>query len=199
MSTRTAVIETGIAGTLGFGKMGQTSQLTEYPSVFGEGSGDSYERIVTIAGGQAFVSWHATNDEGGRQEKETLQEETNAFDVDRLSEELRETYTRFGWGRIEVRTPDIHKNELTVVMRDSPGVKCLSEKGPACWHVRASIEVIVSNVLGVQAEAFEVACEATNRRFCEFKVRWTLPNIVSQEPRGPRGLARLFHNGKYAY
>jgi predicted hydrocarbon binding protein len=151
-----------------------------------------YEREVVISGKEAFVVWHGAAKVAGQDFEETLEETVETLDVDRLAEELRETYSRFGWGRIEVRTHNVHKNEVTMIMRDSPLVGGAKSKGPVCWHVRASIEVIVSNILAVQATAFEVACETANRKYCEFKVSWVLPQPSIIESPGRRGLRGFF-------
>jgi predicted hydrocarbon binding protein len=151
-----------------------------------------YEREVVISGKEAFVVWHGVAEIAGKAGGEKLAEAVETLDVDRLAEELRETYSRFGWGRIEVRTHNVHKNELTMIMRDSPLVGGVKSKGPVCWHVRASIEVIVSNILAVQATAFEVACETANRKYCEFRVSWELPQPSIVESQGRRGLRGFF-------
>jgi len=151
-----------------------------------------YEREVVISGKEAFVVWHGVSEIAGKARGEKLAEAADTLDVDRLAEELRETYSRFGWGTIEVRTHNVHKNELTMIMRDSPTVEGVKSKGPVCWHVRASIEVIVSNILAVQATAFEVACETANRKYCEFKVTWKVPQPSFIESPGRRGLRGFF-------
>jgi predicted hydrocarbon binding protein len=151
-----------------------------------------YEREVVISGKEAFVVWHGAAEIAGKAGGQKLAEAVDTLDVDRLAEELRETYSRFGWGSIEVRTSNIHKNQLTMIMRDSPMVEGVKSKGPVCWHVRASIEVIVSNILAVEATAFEVACETVNRNYCEFKVTWELPRSSIVESQGRRGLRGFF-------
>jgi predicted hydrocarbon binding protein len=170
----------------------RTTVIGEYPTIGGERLGDSYQRQVVISGKEAFVVWHGYAKIAEKTEEEDFAQAANALDVDRLAEELRATYSRFGWGRIEIRTSNIHKNELTVIMRDSPMVRGVKSEGPVCWHVRASIEVIVSNILAVQATAIEVACETVNRNYCEFKVSWELPEMAIGETQGRRGLRGFF-------
>jgi predicted hydrocarbon binding protein len=170
----------------------KTIVLLQDQTAASEGRCYPYEREVVISGKEAFVVWRGAFENAGMVAEEKLGEKSDTLDVDRLAEELRETYSRFGWGSIEVRTHNIHKNELTMIMRDSPMVKGAKSKGPVCWHVRASIEVIVSNILAVQASAFEVACETVNRSYCEFKVSWELPQPPIIESPGRRGLRGFF-------
>jgi len=169
----------------------KTSVVDQYPATAGEGFGNDHEREVAIAGKEALVVWHGAATIVRESGDEKLAEVALALDADRLAEELRETYGRFGWGTIEVCNLDVQGNELTVVMRDSPIFGGASNGGPVCWHVRASIEVIVSAILAVKATAFEVACEAVNRDYCEFRVSWDLPQPSSEETRG-RGARGVF-------
>jgi predicted hydrocarbon binding protein len=158
----------------------------------GEELDHPYESEVMISGNEAFVVWQRPSEMAGKSGEESPAETAGISDFDRLTQDLRETYSRFGWGRIEVSTSNIHKNELTMKMRDSPMVEGIKGNGPACWHVRASIEVIVSNILAVQATAFEVACETANHRYCEFKVTWELPQTTIVESPGRGGLRKFF-------
>ena len=161
----------------------KTIVLVEEPTVPLDGPFYSHEREVVISGKEAFVAWH-----GATKLAEKTAEVADVLDVGRLAEELRETYSRFGWGIIEVRTSNIDENELTMIMRDSPLARGVKSNGPVCWHVRASIEVIVSNILAVKATAFEVACETVNSSYCEFRVSWEVPRSSIVEGQGPLGL-----------
>jgi hypothetical protein len=149
-----------------------TTVVGAYPTFAGAEPVGTYERKVTISAKEAYVVWHGSANTEGVIAPEEASKEGLGSDAERLAVGLRETYGRFGWGSIEVCNLGAHKNELTIVMRHLPTPGPSSENGSECWHVRASIEVIVSAILAVKGTAFEVACKAVYRDHCEFKVSW---------------------------
>src|SRR5712664_3685569 len=108
MSTKTTIVETGIVGESEGGIGGQRNPVgclrTSNP---GEVLGNTHEREVMILGKEAYVVWHGSCKVVDKTGEEGVTERASALDVDRLGEELRETYSRFGWGGIEVRNLDI--------------------------------------------------------------------------------------------
>jgi hypothetical protein len=153
----------------------RTTVVGQQPAFEGGPPGDEYRRTVTVSSREAFVIWHGSAKINGRTGQEESASSDRRLEVDRLAEELCKIYGRLGWGSIEVCNLDIKENALTIVMRPSAGGRLESHRGFDCWHVRASIEVIVSAILAVKASAFEVACEAINRDYCGFKVTWEAP------------------------
>jgi predicted hydrocarbon binding protein len=147
----------------------------DWVMISGEALRRVYENEVTILGTGAFVIWYNAGKAVGKTEGEKFAALVNTMGIDQLAQELGKTYAQLGWGRIEIRDIDLLRNEVTIIMRNSPMVRGIADKEPRCWYVRGFMEGIVSVILGVDATAFEVACEAVNRDHCEFRVSWKMP------------------------
>jgi predicted hydrocarbon binding protein len=148
--------------------------------ISGEALRSVYQGEVTMLDTGAFVIWYNAGKAVGRTEGQKFAGMANSMGIDELAQELSKTYSQLGWGRIEIQEIDILKNEVTIIMRNSPMVRGVSDKQPRCWYVRGFMEGIVSALLGVEATAFERSCEAVNRDHCEFKVSWKLPPMHEQ-------------------
>ncbi len=153
----------------------------DWVMISGEALRRVYEHEVTILGTGAFVIWYNAGKAVGKTEGAKFAGLVNTLGIDQLAQELSRTYAQLGWGRIEIRDIDIMRNEITIILRNSPMVRGVSDKEPRCWYVRGFMEGIVSVILGVEATAFELACEAVNRDRCEFKVSWKLPTSPPDE------------------
>ena len=143
--------------------------------ISGEALRRVYESEVSILGTGAFVIWYNAGKTVGRTEGSKFAELISEVGVDQLANELSKTYSKLGWGQIQVGNVDLINSEIKIVMRNSPMVRGIADKEPRCWYVRGFMEGMVSTILGVEANAFEVACEAVNRHHCEFKVNWKMP------------------------
>jgi predicted hydrocarbon binding protein len=108
----------------------------------------------------------------GKTEGRKFADLINDLGIHHLARELSQSYSKLGWGTIQVGDVDILRNEVKIVMRNSPMVRGVRDKDSRCWYVRGFMEGMVSSILGVEATAFELSCEAVNGDHCEFKVTW---------------------------
>jgi predicted hydrocarbon binding protein len=144
--------------------------------ISGEALRRVYEAEVAILGTGAFVIWYNAGKYVGKIEGKKFAKLIEELGIDQLAKELSASYAKLGWGTIEVGEVDLLRNELTITMRNSPMVRGVSDKESRCWYVRGFMEGLVSSVLGVEATAFELTCEAVNGNHCEFKTTWKPPS-----------------------
>lgn len=149
--------------------------------ISGEALRRVYENEAKILGTGAFVIWYNAGKAVGATEGTKFAGLVESVGIDRLAEELRKTYSQLGWGKIEIGDIDLIGNEVTIKMQNSPMVRGVSDKEPRCWYVRGFMEGIITAILGVEATAFELVCEAVNHDHCEFKATWKLPTAPDAE------------------
>jgi predicted hydrocarbon binding protein len=150
-------------------------------------SGEAIRRVyaqeVMMLGTGAFVIWYNVGRAIGLVEGQKFAGMVETTGINDLAQNLGRTYNHLGWGVIEIGEIDLRSNEITITMRNSPMVRGVSNKEPQCWYVRGFMEGMVSSLLGVDATAFEVTCEAVNRSHCEFKVGWKPSNVSADKAR----------------
>lgn len=122
----------------------------------------------------AYVLWYNAGKTVGTTEGKKFSELIDEIGIDQLAKELGNSYSKLGWGLIEVGEINLLKSEVRIVMRNSPMVRGVSAKEPRCWYVRGFMEGMISSILGAEATAFELSCEAVNGDHCEFVVNWKL-------------------------
>jgi predicted hydrocarbon binding protein len=142
--------------------------------ISGEALRKIYEMEAAVLQSGAFVIWYNAGKTVGTTEGRKFAELINDIGIDQLAKELSKSYSKLGWGFIKVGEIDLLKNEVGIIMRNSPMVRGVSAKEPRCWYVRGFMEGMISSILGAEATAFELACEAVNGDHCEFKVAWKL-------------------------
>jgi len=154
----------------------------DWVMISGEALRNVYEHEVAILGTGAFVIWYNAGKAVGKTEGVKFSAFIDSLGIDQLAQELGRTYNQLGWGRIEVKEIDLMKNEVHITMRNSPMVRRVKDTEPRCWYVRGFMEGIISSILGVEATAFELNCEAVNGDHCEFKAVWKAESSPGAQP-----------------
>jgi predicted hydrocarbon binding protein len=152
----------------------RTSSGEDWVLISGEALRKIYEMEAAVLKSGAFVIWYNAGKTVGTTEGKKFAGLLDDLGIDRLAEELSKSYSKLGWGFIQVGEIDLVKNEVGIVMRNSPMVRGVSATEPRCWYVRGYMEGMISSILGAEATAFELSCEAVNGDHCEFKVTWKL-------------------------
>jgi len=150
--------------------------------ISGEALRRVYEREVAMLQSGACVIWHNAGKTVGATEGRKFSELVDEVGIDKLAEELSSSYSKLGWGLIEVGEINLLKSEVRIVMRNSPMVRGVSAQEPRCWYVRGFMEGMISSILGAEAMASELSCEAVNGDHCEFVVTWKLATSAPLAP-----------------
>lgn len=154
----------------------RTSEGEDWVMISGEALRRIYQNDVSVLSTGACVIWYNAGKSVGKTDGAKFAEMVERLGIDELARELSESYAKLGWGRIEVGKIDLVKSELVVTMRNSPMVRGVRDSEPRCWYVRGFMEGIISVILGVEATANEIQCQAANGDRCVFKVAWTPPS-----------------------
>lgn len=154
----------------------RTAQGEDWVMISGDALRRIFENEVRVLGTGACVIWYNAGKAVGKTDGEKFAAMVERLGVNELAGELGASYAKLGWGRIEVGKIDLLNNELMVTMRNSPMVRGVTDRQPRCWYVRGFMEGIVSVILGVEATANEIRCQAVEGDRCEFKVNWKLPS-----------------------
>jgi len=156
----------------------RTARGEDWVLISGDALRRVYENEVKVLGSGAYVMWYNAGKAVGKTDGEKFAALIETIGIDQLAKELSSSYAKLGWGKIEVGDIDLFKNEVKVTMRNSPMVRGTRDNEPRCWYVRGFMEGLISTILGAEATANEMQCQAVNGEKCEFKVTWKLPSGV---------------------
>jgi predicted hydrocarbon binding protein len=124
-------------------------------------------------GSGSFVIWYNSGKAVGRTDGHRFAPLAQEMEIPEIAVYLRDFYSKYGWGYIEFQNVDADKGEVVFTVKNSPLVKGIESAEPRCWFVRGFVEGLVSELLGTEAVATEVRCQAMfNSDHCEFRIRW---------------------------
>ena len=150
--------------------------------ISGEALRRVYESEIAILGTGACVIWYNAGQAVGKTEGKKFAALIEEIGIDQLAQELSSSYSKLGWGTIQVGDIDLARNEVKIIMRNSPMVRGVLGQDSRCWYVRGFMEGIIASILGVEVTAYELTCEAVNGKHCEFKATWKLPTAQPATP-----------------
>lgn len=127
-----------------------------------------------MLGTGSSVIWYNSGKAVGKTDGEKYAGLMKTMEVQDMAEYLKETYSRYGWGFVTFGGIDMNSGQLIFTVRNSPLVRGIRGKEPRCWFVRGFVEGLVSEILGTEVTALEVACQAVNGNHCEFRLVWDL-------------------------
>src|SRR5215467_8324018 len=118
-------------------------------------------------GSGSFVIWYNAGKQVGRQDGKRLAPMTSTMELQDFAGHLRDTYSMYGWGFIEVGKVDLKTGEIAFRVTNSPLVRGLLSREPRCWFVRGFAEGLVSEIIGAEVVATELQCQAQGERYCD--------------------------------
>ena len=123
-------------------------------------------------GSGSFVIWYNAGKAVGRTDGHRFARLLDKMDLAQMAIYLKDVYSKYGWGFIEIRSVDIDKGEIIFTVKNSPLVRGFTSSEPRCWFVRGFVEGNASEILGTEVVATEVRCQAVSGDHCEFRLRW---------------------------